>query len=85
MYGELSELVTAAEANRMRIGGVQVVTDSETVYESVAGTEIPEAVFEATATAGLTTQAWGVEDQSAGVLRADRIRLLNSEEDLTAQ
>ncbi|MEC9407931.1 MAG: DUF5666 domain-containing protein [Pseudomonadota bacterium] len=85
VYGELSELVTAAEANRMRIGGVQVVTDSETVYESVAGTEIPEAVFEATATAGLTTQAWGVEDQSAGVLRADRIRLLNSEEDLTAQ
>ena len=84
-YGELSELVTGDESTRMRVGGVQVVTDSETVYESVAGTEIPKAVFEATATAGLTTQAWGVEDQAVGVLRADRIRLLNSEEDIAGR
>ena len=84
-YGELSELVTGDESTRMRVGGVQVVADSETVYESVAGTEIPKAVFEATATAGLTTQAWGVEDQAVGVLRADRIRLLNSEEDIAGR
>ena len=69
-------------SNTLVIGGVNVITDDNTVYESVGGTEMSETVFLATATTGLLVQAWGEEVTGAHTLLASRVRLLNSEEDI---
>lgn len=82
VYGVLSDIVAGVTSNTLVIGGVNVITDDNTVYESVGGTEMSETVFLATATTGLLVQAWGEEVTGAHTLLASRVRLLNSEEDI---
>jgi len=77
VYGFLLDLTAGLTSNNLVIGGVEIITDDDTVYETVGGTEISETVFLATATIGVLVQAWGVELPGETGLRATRIRLLN--------